>query len=109
MAVAERLWPGWARVEVVVWRGLSFSRRRDSSRVREGCDDEDAEAVLGERCDEVLGGAMGPLPLPLVVGAVFIGGEFWEVGVLGDAPLLGRRDVGRRAVPGEAAAGGCCW
>jgi hypothetical protein len=71
MAVAERLWPGCALLEVVGWRGLSFSRRRDSSRVRAGCDDDDA--VLGERCDEDLGGGMGPLPL--VVGALFIWGE----------------------------------
>jgi len=67
MAVAERLWPGWALLELAGGRelGLSFSRRRDSSRARLGCDEEDAE--LGVRCDEVLGGAMGPLPLVVAV------------------------------------------
>ena len=67
MAVAERLWPGWALLELAGGRelGLSFSRRRDSSRARLCCDEEDAELVV--RCDEVLGGAMGPLPLVVAV------------------------------------------
>jgi hypothetical protein len=107
MAVAERLWPGWGLLALPGWRGLSFSRRRDSSRVRLGCDEDDA--ALGVRCDDVLGGGIGLLPL--VVAVLFIWGEFcvWGVvGVFGDAPLLGRREVGRRALAGEAAAGDCC-
>jgi hypothetical protein len=74
MAVAERLWPGCALLELLGCRelGLSFSRRRDSSRVRLGCDEVDA--VLGVRCDDDLGGGMGPVPL--VVAVLFIWGEF---------------------------------
>ena len=74
MAVAERLWPGWALLELAGGRelGLSFSRRRDSSRARLGCDEDDAE--LGVRCDDVLGGGMGPVPL-VVVAVLFIWGE----------------------------------
>ena len=73
---------------------------------------------LEVRCEEVLGGATGPpwvmVVVVVVVAVLFMAGVFsvelfvWGVvGVFGDAPLLERRD-GRRALPGDCAAGDCC-
>lgn len=131
-AEADLLCCGCDLLELPCWRGLSFSLRRDCAALAAAlaassrCDE-----LPGVRCDEVLGGGMGPP----VVAELLVAGEFcveggsgcargvfsaelWEtagelcvwgvVGVFGDAPLLGLR-AGLRAEPGEAVAGDCCW
>jgi hypothetical protein len=84
IAVADRLCPGCDLLELPGWRGLFCALLLDSSRVLPACDELPAVVVEGcVRCDEVRGGAMGPLPL--VVGVLFMAGEFCVEGGSGCA------------------------
>ena len=83
-AVADRLWPGCALLALPAWRGLFCVLRLDSSRVLPACD-EPAAAVAGGwvRCEDVRGGGRGTVPL--VVGVLFMAGEFCVEGGSGCA------------------------
>jgi hypothetical protein len=69
IAVADRLCPGCG---LLGCRGLFCALLLDSSRALPACDAVVVEGCV--RCDEVRGGGWGPLLL--VVGVLFMAGEF---------------------------------
>lgn len=75
IAVAERLCAGCDLLELPCWRGLSFACLRDCAAFAADAAGSSRTLSVREddwaRCEEVLGGAMGP-----VVAVLFMAGEF---------------------------------